>query len=224
MRERFGSTARPECPGTSGTSRLARTPIPRKHLGFGPRSRRHLGSRRNRLGVARVWSLTNFLELEALSAGVLASRLMPTSFVLDARPCPEITPATAAALNDTDGPEEGLSDLLEHLTGTLDVDTDGGNDGERPTYLGFLPHQNNEATFNLVFLGDCYEGRIVAVATLPPHEGTPFVTLVTAIIPSQDFEGLLPAVDQLFASVAPAQSETDRAAEALASYKEQRNW
>ena len=114
---------------------------------------------------------------------------MPTSFVLDARPCPEITPATAAALNDTDGPEEGLSDLLEHLTGTLDVDTDGGNDGERPTYLGFLPHQNNEATFNLVFLGDCYEGRIVAVATLPPHEGTPFVTLVTAIDPLAGLRG-----------------------------------
>lgn len=174
--------------------------------------------------LARVWSLTNFLELEALSASALASGPMPTSFVLDARPCPEITSATAAALNDTDGPEEGLSDLLEHLTGTLDVDTDGGNDGERPTYLGFLPYQNNEAAFTLVFLGDCYEGRIVAVATLPPREGTPFVTLVTAIIPSQDFEGLLPAVDQLFASVVPAQSETDRAAEVLASYKEQRDW
>lgn len=168
--------------------------------------------------LTRVWGLS---ELEALSAGAPTSRLMPTSFVLDAMPCPEIDSATAALLNSADGPEGGLDDLLKYLTGGQDTNV-GGGDGEQPTYLGFLPYQNNEAAFNLVFLGSCYEGRIVAVAALPPNEGTSFVTLATAIIPSQEFEGLLPTVDQLFASVAPAQPEADRAADALASYKEQR--
>lgn len=171
--------------------------------------------------LTRVWSLTNSVESEALSAGTLANRLMPTSFVLDAMPCPEINPATADLLNGADGPEGGLDDLLEYLTGGQDTNA-GGGDREQPTYLGFLPYRSNEATFNLVFLDGCYEGRIVAVAALPPNEGTSFVTLVTAIIPSQDFEGLLPTVDQLFASVAPAQPEANRAAEALTSYKERR--
>ncbi len=176
--------------------------------------------------LTRVWSLSNYLELETPSAGTLASGLMSAFFTLDAMPCPEIEPATAALLNGTDGPEGGLDGLLAYLTGGQNAGTGGGTNGstdrEQPTYLGFLPYQDNEAAFNLVFLDGCYEGRIMAVAALPPNEGTSFVTLVTAIIPSQGFEELLPSVDQLFASVVPAQSETDRAAEALASYKEQR--
>lgn len=87
--------------------------------------------------LARVWSLTNSLEFEALSAGALASGLMPMSFVLDATPCPEIGPATATLPNGADGPEEGLDDPLEYLTDGRG--TDGGNHREQSTYLRFLP-------------------------------------------------------------------------------------
>ncbi len=171
--------------------------------------------------LTRVWSLGNYSSLEATTGAALVAGLMPTHFMLDAMPCPGIEPADAEALNAADGPEkEGLDNLLKYLAAGSD-DTD--NSKVTPTYLGFLPYDTEGAGFNLVFLSGFYDSQIAAVAALPPTADVPFVTLVTAIIPYQDFETLLPAVDQLFASLAPAQTEAEHAAQALADYKEQRD-
>ncbi len=88
--------------------------------------------------------------------------------------------------------------------------------------MGFLPYQDREPAFNLLFFSGLQPRQITAAALLPGSDEAADPTVLTAIFQSQKLELLLPAIDQLFGSLEPAQPETERLIGALEAYRESR--
>lgn len=100
--------------------------------------------------------------------------------------------------------------------------TDAPLADDDPIYLDFLPYQDRDPAFNLLFFSGLQPGQVTAAAFLPGTGEAACPTVLTAIFQSQKLELLLPAVDQLFVSLEPAQPETERLIEVLEAYRESR--
>lgn len=120
-------------------------------------------------------------------------------------------------LNATEDPEAAMGPLL----GCLEATT-AALPSSDPTYLGFLPYQDRDPAFNLLFFSGLQPRQVTAAALLPGADEAAGPTVLTAIFQSQKLELLLPAIDQLFGSLEPAQPETERLIEALEAYRESR--
>lgn len=119
-------------------------------------------------------------------------------------------------LNNADDIVTEAALLLDYLT--LDAsftDTD-------PIYLDFLPYQDGEVNFNLLFFTDLQPRQVTAAAFLPGTGEAPTPTILTAIFQKEQLGLLLPAVDQLFGSLEPVQPETERLIETLEEYRRSR--
>ena len=92
------------------------------------------------------------------------------------------------------------------------------------TYLGLLPYDGPTGPFDLAFfMNEGADGsQVLACTILPPTDNVEVATLCVAIVPTPFFGPALPAIDQLFSSISPAQSPVDQAAETLRLYQEQR--
>lgn len=129
--------------------------------------------------------------------------------------------------------DELNTEYIERLNGAEDIVTeaallldclaaDAPSADNDPIYLDFLSYQNGDTAFNLLFFSGLQPGQVTAAAFLPGTGEAACPTVLTAIFQSQKLELLLPAVDQLFVSLGPAQPETERLIEVLEAYRESR--
>ncbi len=118
-------------------------------------------------------------------------------------------------INQADDPQSEANALLGLIKDSFPSDN--------PTYIGFLPYRENGLEFNLLFFTGLQPDRVTATAILPGTDEFSEPSILTVVFSSQVVEQELPVIDALFASLAPAQTEAEHAAQALADYKEQRN-
>lgn len=142
---------------------------------------------------------------------ISADTTPPLAFTLAAAPY-----AGEAALA-TPQTVEDLEVCMEALPGFAHV-------GGTASYLGSLSFDSADIPFELAFFSsNAMDGnQIIACAALPPANGVESPTLCVATMPAQLFEFTLPAVDQLFSTMALAQPDADRAADILKAYQGQR--
>ena len=129
----------------------------------------------------------------------------------------ELDAETIARLNAAEGPEPAIGTLLDCLEATT-----AASPSSDPIYLGFLPYQDRDSAFNLLFFSGLKPEQVTAVALLPGIDEAPSPTVLTAIFASQNLELLLPTIDQLFGALEPVQPEAERLAEVLEAYRTSR--